>query len=144
MKYIKTYEMYGDVVNGPPEVFKLRDYLKNIVLSNFSEDYGRYIRIGNNSGEGKIIYSIIFDTLNHYFIYQFDFKDDGMWIKYHIATNYSDVGNINFERDLKELDYLFDSIAINHTEFGWCFDRETFMKEFDNIEMYMNAKNYNL
>lgn len=139
MKYIKTYEMYGDVVNAPLEVSKLRDYLKNIVLSNFSEDYGRYIRVGNNSGEGKIIYSIIFDTFNNYFIYQFDFKEDGMWIKYDI-----NVGRDNFERDLKKLDHFFDSVAINQTEFGWCFDRETFMKEFDNIEMYINAKNYNL
>jgi len=45
---------------------------------------------------------------------------------------------------LKKIEPFFDEIAKKKNEWGWCFDRETFMKEFDNIDMYIKAKNYNI
>jgi hypothetical protein len=143
MKYLKTYEMRLSSrlpENTEPEVIKFFDYLKMLVMniddSETDGDYSAFLRIEDNKNDkGWKTYSIILNSY-FYFIYQFDYKEDGMWIKYTCNDKISD--------ELKKIEPFFDAIAIKHNEWGWCFDRETFMKEIDNIDMYINAKSYNL
>ena len=146
MKYIKTYEKMilgaftNNIEDAEPEVVKLFDYLKMLTM-NIKEDEtdGNYsgflkIEINRDDKEWKT-YSIILDAY-YYFIYQFDYKEDGMWIKY--------TCNEKTKEHIEKLEIFFDEIAKKKNEWGWCFDRETFMREFDHIDMYINANKYNL
>ena len=90
MKYLKTYEMrLGSTIpnNVEPEIIKLFDYLKMLVMGlkdtywKDDELSGRINVECNKDDKEWKTYSIILNCY-YYFIYQFDYKEDGMWIKY--------------------------------------------------------------
>ena len=58
--------------------------------------------------------------------------------------NLVELSDENMENELKKIETFFDAVSNEHTEWGWRFDRNVFLKEIDNIDMYLNAKNYNL
>lgn len=142
MKYIKTYEnslpWQQTLLNFYPEVNKLFEYLKKMIKEMPSEfptnTFYKSIYIENNGKEkGWQTYSIILNTY-YYFIFQFDYTPEGMWIKYTRSDN--------MKNYLKKLETFFNAIAKEHNEWGWCFDSEKFMSE--DIDIYLNANKYNL
>lgn len=141
MKYIKKYERLKNP-NTEPEVLKLYEYLQNLVkeikwefpTNTFYKAFYKDIYIEDNGiWRGWQTYSIILDSY-YYFVFQFDYKPDGMWIKY---TRDNKIKN-----EIKKLEIFFNDIAKKHSEWGWCFDREKFMSE--DIDMYIKASDYNL
>ena len=142
MKYIKTYEnllpWQQTLLDFYPEVNKLFEFLKKFVKEMPSEfpnnTFYKSLQIEDNGKEkGWQTYSIILNTY-YYFIFQFDYKSDGMWIKYTCDNK--------MENYLKKLENFFDAIAKEHNEWGWRFDGDEFMSE--DINMYLNANKYNL
>lgn len=138
MRYLRTYERFYEDIREP-EVLKLYEYLKEVVkgvkcefpTNTFYKDI--YLEDNNSDLRGWKTYSIILDTYYH-FIFQFDYKEDGMWIKYTCSDN--------IKNNLKRLEKFFDAIAKEKNEWGWCFDRKEFMNS--DIDMYIKASNYNL
>lgn len=135
----RIFERLGFVDVKEPEVLKLYEYLQKLVkeircefpTNTFYKDI--YLEDNNSDLKGWKTYSIILDSY-YYFIFQFDYKPDGMWIKY--------VCSDNIKEELKKLEIFFDIIAINKNEWGWCFDRDQFMNS--DIDMYIKTKDYNL
>lgn len=129
-----------------PEVIKLRMYLRKIVKKSLGTEYGDYIRLEKNDRgyttakmkENVKTFSLILDTYNNYFIFQLDYKETGFWIKY------TESCDNKLKNKIKTLRIFFDAIAEEKTDYGWRFNRDTFLSEIKNIDMYLNANKYNL
>jgi len=150
MKHLKTFESIFNNDNNnykmefPPEVFKLYECLyllvKNMKSIFPTNEFYRQVIITDNRDVDKDLgyksYSIVLNTY-YYFVFQIDYKSDGMWIKY--TSGRGEIYN-----ELLKIEPFFDIVADKHTEFGWCFDRNKFLKEINNIDTYINVNKYNL
>lgn len=137
--------------NVQPEVITLREYLRKIV-NEINKGYGAYVNLEKNEDRRfpnldyrtSQNYSIVFETYNNSFIFTMymstiiNYEKDKLWIK----------TNIECQKDLTEklnnLFHFFNTIAEEHQESEWKFDRNTFLSEFDNINMYIDSNKYNL
>lgn len=137
---LSDYEYF----NVGEEVVLLRDYLRKIVKEELSPDYGMYVQLENEfynndeKTEQRKTFSIVMDVYNNYFIFQLDYKKDGFWIKYLNSCH----GELKIKID--NIKIFFDAIANKHTEYGWRFDINKFIKEFNNIDVYISSGKYNI
>lgn len=135
MKYIKHKESFINIYGvEKPEVLLVANFLKS-TIDEIGPAYSSFMRIEQNK---TFTYSIFLDVYKNYFVFQFDYKVAGLWIKYHSQCQ----GTL--QKEINKLKKFFDAIALEHTEFGWRFDPETFKSEFENIDFYIDAHDYNL
>ena len=152
MKHIKTFEQVRIKAETPveiryfevePEVIKIREFLRNIIKKTLDETYVNYLDLEANQKEERIgkwkILSLVFTTLNNYFIFQFDYKKDGLWIKYDCGSCETKLKN-----KIKSIDNIFDAVCKKKTEYGWNFENGILAKELDNIDIYLTSNKYNL
>ena len=83
-------------------------------------------------------YTLVFNSCRNYFIYQFDYKPDGLWIKYSMGAI------TELKDEIKKLGQIFDVIAEDKTEYGWRFDRDKLQSVLHDMSLYKDANKYNL
>ena len=150
MKYLKLFEDKRDIdissTKMEPEILAIIEYFKYIVektvIGGFRKDIRCDLEVINDTEK---TFTLILDTWQNYFIFKcFCNKEDDLWIKSDLSVM-DDLKN-----EILKLNNFFDIIAKDkkpdeNYEYGWwCFDRNTFMLEIENIDMYINAGKYNL
>jgi hypothetical protein len=154
MKHIKTFEQVRIKAETPqeikyfevePEVIKIREFLRKVIKKTLSSspEYVNYLDLEENQREERIgkwkIFSLVFNTMSNFFIFQFDYKKDGLWIKHDINSIQPKLKN-----EIKILDNVFDSVCKKKTEYGWNFENGVLAKELDNMDLYTTSNKYNL
>lgn len=139
MKHIRLYDNYLTKKVYPKEVNDIFFYLRKLIKKYLQEDFGytvmNFLKIEKNK---ENVYSIEFNAYKYYIVFQFNYEEDGLWIKY---IN-SSLEPIKSEIDI--LSDLFDSIAIKKSKYGWNIDKSRLSSELDNIDVYKNSNKYNL
>lgn len=146
MKHIKKFEKYFSTWSGqnnisefPEEIIIIYKIIVKLVKKNLQEIFGdtitNNIRIEENK---KDTYSIAFEAYQNYLIIQFDYKDDGLWIKYLNDCSESLAHEINI------LGKLFNDISINKNNYGWCVDIDTLKTKLNDLDLYYEKNKYNL
>lgn len=79
-----------------------------------------------------------FGGRNEYFVFQFDYKKEGLWIKYLNSCSEP------LKSDIDKIRILFDTVSSEYNEYGWLFEGDTLSNGLDNIDMYISSNNYNL
>lgn len=141
MKYLKTYELitYHQGVKYPEVILKIYKYLKKIISEELGEKYGEFVTNSIKLEENrKNTYSIVFEGYKNYLIIQFDYKEDGVWIKYLNSSEEPLKSKIDILSD------IFNNVTIKRSEYGWNVDENKLLSELDNIDTYINSKKYNL
>jgi hypothetical protein len=139
MKHIRLYNNYLTKNAYPKEVNDIFFYLRRLIKEYLQEDFGytvvNFLKIEKNK---ENVYSIEFNSYRYYIVFQFNYEEDGLWIKY---IN-SSLEPLKSEIDI--LSDLFNNIAIKKSEYGWNIDKSKLSSELDNIDFYKNSKKYNL
>jgi len=149
MKHLKLFENYLTNINtledaenfDIPEVFKLREILKKLVEKNLSLEYTKptnNINLEVHDNKKHKSYSITLEIYQHYFVFQFDYKEDGIHIKY---LNSCEGG---LKKDISKFKILFDATSKENNDGIWVFDKEELMKGLDNYDLYIQTNKYNI
>lgn len=138
MRHLKPYNKS----EFSEDVTKIYDYLKGLITKYYSENFGdtviNNIRLEHNIRYSQVTDSIIFEVYRNYLVIQFDYKEDGLWIKYLNSCQEP------LKSDINILGKLFDNIAIKKTEYGWNLDKNKLLTELNNIDFYYKLNKYNV
>lgn len=143
MKYLKTYErlIKQDFSKLDTEILKIKKFLSEVIDND--KDYviidSNEIYYDESFDKGYKTVSLILDVYENYFVFQFDYKEDGLWIKFLNSCH-----NPDLKESINLIGKFFNIIANKHNEYGWRFDKDQISKELDRLDDFINSKKYNL